>query len=55
MLTILIVIIGQFITSTFLYLLVAGAVGAASYVAVNLLLGGKEIPALLRLIREQPT
>ncbi len=54
-LTILIVIIGQFITSTFLYLLVAGAVGAASYVAVNLLLGGKEIPALLRLIREQPT
>ena len=54
-LTILILIIGRLITSTMLYLLVAGSVGAASYIAINLLLGGQEIPALLRLIRKQPT
>ncbi|MAT97392.1 MAG: murein biosynthesis integral membrane protein MurJ [Anaerolineaceae bacterium] len=53
-LTVLILVIGQFISSTLLYLLVAGSVGAASYIIVNLLLGGKEIPALLRLIRRQP-
>jgi putative peptidoglycan lipid II flippase len=53
-LTILILILEQFITSTVLYLLVAGSVGVMSYIIVNLLLGGKEIPALLRLIRKQP-
>lgn len=53
-LTILVLIIRQFITSTILYLLFAGSVGVASYIMVNLLLGGKEIPALLRLIRKRP-
>jgi ABC-type anion transport system duplicated permease subunit len=53
-LTILVLIIRQFITSSFLFLLVAGSVGVGSYIVLNLLLGGKEIPALLRLIRKQP-
>jgi putative peptidoglycan lipid II flippase len=53
-LTILILAIGQFITSTLLFLLAAGSIGVASYIVVNLLLGGKEIPDLLRLIRKQP-
>jgi putative peptidoglycan lipid II flippase len=54
-LTVLILVIGQFITATVLYLLVAGSVGVVSYIIVNLLLGGQEIPALLRLVRRQPT
>lgn len=53
-LTVLILVIGRFISSTLLYLLVTGSVGVASYIIVNLLLGGNEIPALLRLIRRQP-
>ena len=53
-LTILILIIQQFITSPVLYLLVAGGVGVISYIIFNLLLGGPEIPALLRLLRKQP-
>jgi putative peptidoglycan lipid II flippase len=44
----------QLITATLPFLLAAGTVGVVSYVGLNLLLGGKEIPALLRLIRKQP-
>ncbi|MCB8941572.1 MAG: murein biosynthesis integral membrane protein MurJ [Ardenticatenaceae bacterium] len=47
--------IRPFINSTPLFLLVAGSVGTFSYIALNLLLGGKELPTLLRLIRKQPT
>ncbi|MCA9917025.1 MAG: murein biosynthesis integral membrane protein MurJ [Anaerolineales bacterium] len=47
--------IRPFIISTPLFLLVAGSVGAFSYIALNLLLGGKELPTLLHLIRNKPT
>ncbi len=53
-LTLLILVVQQFISSTFLFLLVGGSVAVASYIALNLLLGGQEIPALLRLIRKRP-
>lgn len=53
-LSLLILGIRQLITSPLPFLLVAGSVGVASYIVLNLLLGGKEIPALLRLIRKQP-
>lgn len=52
-LTVLILLIRQFISSSILFLLVAGSVGVVSYIASNLLLGGQEIPTLLRLIRKQ--
>lgn len=53
-LTGLILLIGQFITSSLPFLLIGGSVGVVSYVALNLLLGGQEIPTLLRLVRKQP-
>ncbi|GJM40566.1 MAG: putative lipid II flippase MurJ [Ardenticatenaceae bacterium] len=53
-LTLLILILQQFITNTVLFLIIAGVVGASSYILLNWLLGGKEIPTLLRLIRKQP-
>lgn len=43
----------QVITSSLLFLLVGGTVGTVGYITLNLLLGGKEIPNLLRLIRKQ--
>ena len=49
----LILVIRPFLTSTLLFLLVSGTVGVISYVVVNLLLGGKELPTLLRLIRKK--
>lgn len=52
--SLLILGVRQLITSSILFLLVAALVGVVSYVALNLLLGGKEIPALLRLVRKQP-
>ncbi|MCA9947168.1 MAG: oligosaccharide flippase family protein, partial [Anaerolineales bacterium] len=53
-LTLLILLLRQFITSAVLFLLIAGSVGVVSYVVLNLLLGGKEIPTLLRLVRQKP-
>ncbi|MCA9957115.1 MAG: polysaccharide biosynthesis protein, partial [Anaerolineales bacterium] len=53
-LTLLILIIRPFIASSVVFLLVGGTVGTVSYIALNLLLGGKEIPALLHLLRKQP-
>ncbi|MCB8929052.1 MAG: hypothetical protein H6652_25885, partial [Ardenticatenaceae bacterium] len=53
-LTLLILIIRPLIASSIIFLLVGGTVGTVSYIALNLLLGGKEIPALLRLLRKQP-
>ncbi len=44
----------QLITSPILFLLLSSIFGVTSYVALNLLLGGKEIPTLLRLLRKQP-
>lgn len=54
-LTILILVIRPFITSPFLFLLVGGSIGAISYVALNLLLGGQELPTLIRLLRQKST
>ncbi|MCP4417767.1 MAG: murein biosynthesis integral membrane protein MurJ [Chloroflexi bacterium] len=50
--TLIILGIRQLIDSSVLFLLMAGSVGVVSYVALNLLLGGREIPSLLRLIRK---
>jgi putative peptidoglycan lipid II flippase len=52
-LTILILAIGQIITSKLLYHLAAGSIVVASYIVVKLLIGGKEITELLHLIRNQ--
>ena len=53
-LSLLILIIRPLIASSIIFLLVGGTVGTVSYIILNLLLGGKEIPALLRLLRKQP-
>jgi putative peptidoglycan lipid II flippase len=50
--TLLILGIRQLIDFPLLFLLVGGTVGVVSYIALNHLLGGREIPALLRLIRK---
>ena len=52
-LSLLILIIRPLIASSIIFLLVGGTVGTVSYIILNLLLGGKEIPALLRLLRKQ--
>lgn len=44
-------VIGQFISNLFLFLSVATLAGGVVYVIANLLLGGQEIPRLIRLIR----
>ncbi|MCA9926478.1 MAG: murein biosynthesis integral membrane protein MurJ [Anaerolineales bacterium] len=46
-------LIGQIIATPLLYLAAAGAAGGVTYILLNLLLGGREIPALLRLVRGQ--
>lgn len=43
--------IGRYITSPLIFLAVGGAAGALVYMGLNLLLGGREIPALIRLVR----
>ncbi len=45
--------IGLVITSPLLYMAVAGAAGGITYIIINLILGGKEIPLLLKLMREK--
>jgi putative peptidoglycan lipid II flippase len=45
--------VGQFVTGLFLFLAVATLLGGGSYVLVNLLLGGQEIPRLIRLVRSR--
>ena len=45
--------IGRVINQPLLFLVVAGTAGVAAYVIFNLLLNGREIPALLSLIRRQ--
>jgi putative peptidoglycan lipid II flippase len=54
-LTILILVIRPFITSPVLFLLAGGSIGVISYIALNLLLGGQELPTLLRLVRKKST
>ncbi len=49
--SIVILAIGRGIQSPLLYLFVGGIVGAASYLGFDYLLGGRQIPALLQLIR----
>lgn len=51
--SLVIVGIGRFITNTLLFLAIGGLVGAVSYLLLNLLLGGQEIPSLIRLIRDR--
>jgi hypothetical protein len=46
--------IGRVITQPFLFLIVAGAVGAAAYLLLSTVLGGKEIQHLVALIRSRP-
>ncbi len=50
--TLLILGIRQLITAPVPFLLVAGVAGVLSYIVLNLLLGGREIPDLIRLIRK---
>ena len=45
--------IGQYITSLFPFLAIATLVGGGTYILTNLLLGGQEIPRLIRLIRSR--
>ena len=52
--SLLIIGLRQVITSPIFFLFIAGAAGVLSYILLNLLLGGREIPNLLRLVRKQP-
>jgi len=47
-----ILLIGRVIDTPLLFLTVGGTVGAFSYIGMNLLLGGREIATVLKLIRE---
>jgi len=47
--------IGRFIAQPLPFLLAGGALGLGTYLLLNLLLGGRELPALLNLIRRQKT
>lgn len=47
--------LSQFIDNTFLYIVAAGICGLITYGILQLLLGGKEIPALISLIRGNST
>ncbi|MBP6469418.1 MAG: murein biosynthesis integral membrane protein MurJ [Chloroflexi bacterium] len=47
--------IGRFIAQPLPFLLTGGAIGLGTYLLLNLLLGGRELPALLNLIRRQKT
>ena len=40
--------------ASLLYLVIGSLAGAATYTALNLLLGGRELPTLVRIIRPQP-
>ncbi len=46
-------LISRFDLGPFLFLAIGGTVGAAVYLVFNLITGGREIPALLRLVRRQ--
>ncbi len=48
-----IVLVGQFISSTFLYLGIGGLVGGLVYIGVTMLLGGREIPDAIALVRNR--
>ena len=52
--SIIILGIGRVIDNTLLFLLAAGVLGLFSYVILQILLGGREIPALIALIRKKP-
>ncbi len=47
--------IGRFLQQPFAYLVAAGLAGLVTYGLLNLLLGGREIPALLNLLRRRPS
>ena len=51
--SIVMLLIGQIITAPLLYMVVAGAVGGLTYIVLNLLLGGQELPNLWKLLRAQ--
>ena len=46
-------LIGRVVTNPLLFLAAGGAAGVLSYLLLNLLLGGKEIPALIRIMRKR--
>ena len=52
--TVIILVIGRVITQPMLFLIAGGVVGAATYLLLSTLLGGKEIQHLLTLIRSRP-
>jgi hypothetical protein len=45
--------VSQFITSLLPFLAVATLLGGVAYILTNLLLGGQEIPRLVRLVRSR--
>jgi putative peptidoglycan lipid II flippase len=47
----IIVAVGQIVTHPLLFLLAGGGTGLLAYVVLNFMLGGEEIPALIRLVR----
>ncbi len=47
--SVVMLLVGQVITSPLLYMAVAGITGAITYIGLNLLLGGREIPTLLKM------
>jgi putative peptidoglycan lipid II flippase len=51
--TVVIVGIGRFITAPIPFFIFAGGAGLIVYIALNLFLGGQEIPSLIRLIRRR--
>ena len=51
--SIVILILGQFITQPLVYLVVAGIGGGVTYLLISILLGGKEIPRLIGLVRQR--
>jgi len=53
--SIIILGLGQVINNTFLFIIAAGTFGLASYVILQILLGGREIPALIALVRGKST
>lgn len=46
--------ISQLITNSILFVLIGGGVSVVVYVVLNILLGGREIPDLINLIRRKP-
>lgn len=53
--SVVILVIGQFVTNTFVYLVLGGAVGVVTYVLASITLGGRELQMLLGIMRGEST